>query len=1114
MLKRIFTLFVLTLLLAIPASASHLMGGEITWKCLGNGDFVFRMKLYRDCNGINGSTSATLTVHNHPTVSNIFLNLVSQTDISPVCNGMGPTITCSGAQSQSGWPSSLTPMPGAVEEFVYESVPTNLAGVPPPQGWIFTYSSCCRNSSITNIVNPGSAGFTLRAIMYPYNGQNTGTCYDSSPEFLESPRTIICTSYPFTYNHNAVDAELDSLAYSWAEPLDQMLTGTYNPPANPSLCGFTGGYSFNSPLPGPAQNPSNIPATINPNTGEISYTSFTPGNFVTAIKVEAWKCGQKVAEIFREIQVVLLACGSNSPPTVTPPFQDINGNYTLFADTVYAGQVATFNLAATDFQTLPNGNPQTLTMTATGNQFGAGFTSTTTGCLNPPCATLSPALPVSAPFGVTTSFNWQTDCNHVAWTNGCGVQSNTYNFVIRTQDDYCPAPAQNIATISITVLPLPTVLSPEVRCLAVAPNGDVTLTWAQPADTANTFNSYHIFTSTNPNGPYTPLDSIFTITQTSYTHTGAGGNAGQVYYTVHTRSGCNPIMPALDTVSTIFLNLTNNGNGTASLSWNNIGNPAPPTQSPWFRIWREHPAGTWTLIDSTQSLTYLDTIAVCNDWVNYRIEIADSIGCASVSNVTGSQFADNLVPATPVIDTVSVDANGNAVLGWQQNTSADVTGYIIYQYVNGVWTAIDTVWGLGVTAYQNANSNADQSSEQYSIAAVDSCGNLSSFSAVHHSIFVNYALDLCDATVSMSWNSYINMLPGLGGYNVYASQDGAPFQLLGSTAPGDTVFTHTGLQQFSTYCYYVVAYSSTNSETASSNSFCVYASVPQQPTFNYLKVASVDGPQAVKVEVYVDVAADVIRYDVYRSDDQGATFNLIGNVPAAPPQNIVTYWDYTAQTDQQSYYYKVMAVDSCGDNALISNVGRTIHLSAQANEGTTNTLYWNDYESWLGQVSTYTIYRSIDNSSLQPIATVPFSNAGQNVYTDDVSAYIHMLGRFSYYIEAVEGGGNPYTFTDTSYSNIAEVVQEHLLFIPNAFVPKGVNTTFLPSTGFIDLSEYELSVFDRWGGEIFKTNDPSLGWDGTFHNQKCPGGVYVYLLTIKTSKGQYIERKGTVTLIR
>lgn len=1113
--KRLSLFLFLISGISFRLSASHLMGGEITWTCQGSGQYIFQMKLYRDCNGVQGPATATLDVYNNPALTAINLNLVSQVDISPVCNAIGPSVTCANAQAQAGWPNSPTPVPGAVEEFIYQSAPVTLTGVPPAQGWIFAYSSCCRNTAITNINNSaGSLGFTLRAKMYAYNAQNTNPCFDSSPEFLESPKTIICTGYPFTYNHNAVDPELDSLAYSWADPLD---VTTAPPPAafNANTLPWVATFSFNSPMPGPALDPNNVPATINPVTGEISYTSFTQGNFVTCIKVEAWKCGQLVAEVYRDIQVVLLPCGNNTPPAVTPPF---NAN-TSYSTTVYAGQLVNFNLSATDFDFLPNGNPQTMTISATGQQFGAGFSNPNAGCLNPPCATLSPPPPVSGPFGVSTDFNWQTDCNHIYWTNQCFVQSNTYNFIIRTADDFCPAPAQTIATISITLLALPLVDSPEMHCVAVQANGDVTLTWEQPIDTAGTFNSYQIFTSTSASGPFTALDSIFNYAQTSYTHVGANANSGQVYYYVQTRSGCGGLVysPPLDTVSSIFLQVTNSNNQAALLSWNNISNPPPVSQYAWFHIFREYPTGIWTLLDSTQALTYVDSIQVCNNQINYRIEIGDSLGCVSVSNVDGDLFQDNITPLVPVLDSVSVTGAGTTDIGWEQSASTDVVGYVIYQFINGIWTAIDTTWGIGSTFYNNAISNAGQQSEQYVVAAFDSCGNICVFSSVHNTLFLNRALDICNATGKLWWNSYVNMPGGLGGYNIYASENSGPWMLVGTTPPGDTTFDHTNLTQFSTYCYYVQAYNATNTITSTSQEVCLFANVPQQPVFNYLRVATVAGQNLVNVIGYVDVAADVIRYDVYRADSITGTWVLIGNVPANPPNSLVVYTDNTPETNLQSYYYKMVAVDSCGVDAMTSNIGRTIFLQALANSEITNTLYWNDYESWLGGVLHYNIYRSIDGAwDPLPLATVPYSAAGDNEYIDDVQNYIGYVGKFAYQVQAVEGPGNLYAFTDTSMSNVAEVVQLPLVYVPNAFTPNGngLNDVFIPSTGFIDIVDYNFAVFNRWGEKIFETDDRNTGWDGKYKGHKCEPETYVWLLTFKTAYGQYIDRKGIVTLLR
>ena len=192
----------LLLLLAPTVKASHLMGGEITWDCLGSGEVRFTMKLYQDCRGFDLlNTNETMRVHNHPTLSNINMTLQSRIDISPVCAG-------------GGGPDCNANDPGAVEEFTYISDPINLGTtVPPAAGWAFTFDDCCRNGTITNIQNPGGTGMTIRSIMYAYNNQPGFPCYDSSPRFSEKPTAVTCMGFPQTYNHNGSDPELDELQF-------------------------------------------------------------------------------------------------------------------------------------------------------------------------------------------------------------------------------------------------------------------------------------------------------------------------------------------------------------------------------------------------------------------------------------------------------------------------------------------------------------------------------------------------------------------------------------------------------------------------------------------------------------------------------------------------------------------------------------------------------------------------------------------------------------------------------------------------------------------------------------------------------------------------------------
>ena len=88
------------------------------------------------------------------------------------------------------------------------------------------------------------------------------------------------------------------------------------------------------------------------------------------------------------------------------------------------------------------------------------------------------------------------------------------------------------------------------------------------------------------------------------------------------------------------------------------------------------------------------------------------------------------------------------------------------------------------------------------------------------------------------------------------------------------------------------------------------------------------------------------------------------------------------------------------------------------------------------------------------------------------------------------------------------------LYIPNSFSPNGdmINDIFKPEyTGFVEI---ELSIFDRWGENIFRTEELNGGWNGTYKNVNCELGVYTYKLSAKDISGKTLEKVGHVTLLR
>mgnify|MGYP003376584512 FL=1 len=66
------------------------------------------------------------------------------------------------------------------------------------------------------------------------------------------------------------------------------------------------------------------------------------------------------------------------------------------------------------------------------------------------------------------------------------------------------------------------------------------------------------------------------------------------------------------------------------------------------------------------------------------------------------------------------------------------------------------------------------------------------------------------------------------------------------------------------------------------------------------------------------------------------------------------------------------------------------------------------------------------------------------------------------------------------------------IFIPNTFTPNGDgrNDVWLPVGN--NIGEYEMYVFDRWGGVVFHSTDVNTGWDGTINGQQVPNEVYAF----------------------
>ncbi len=92
------------------------------------------------------------------------------------------------------------------------------------------------------------------------------------------------------------------------------------------------------------------------------------------------------------------------------------------------------------------------------------------------------------------------------------------------------------------------------------------------------------------------------------------------------------------------------------------------------------------------------------------------------------------------------------------------------------------------------------------------------------------------------------------------------------------------------------------------------------------------------------------------------------------------------------------------------------------------------------------------------------------------------------------------------------------VMVPNAFRPGGVNNIFRGYASNNDaINNYRMYIYNRWGQQLFLSEDIEQGWDGKVNGADAPGDVYVWIINYdveREGKTDRISYKGNVVLLR
>ncbi|MBS1624715.1 MAG: gliding motility-associated C-terminal domain-containing protein [Bacteroidetes bacterium] len=280
-MKKLLLLLTVTLCLSFFTRlyASHVMGADLEFSCIGPNQYRVTLTGYRDCTGIDMSGPQTISVSSAQCGVTTTLTLQQvgpAVDITPICYSQ--TSACHGGSGVG------------VEKYTFQGILNLPAGC--GNDWVLSWNMCCRNAAITTLSNPSSENFYIEAHL-----DNTVTTCDNSPVFSNDPVAVYCNNYPQFFNHGATDADGDSLYFYLMNSLN----------GQGSTVGYSGGHSGTNPMT------TSSGTNINSATGQLSFTPSQTQIAVLKVGVDEFRNGVKIGHIERDMQIIVTNC-NNSPP--------------------------------------------------------------------------------------------------------------------------------------------------------------------------------------------------------------------------------------------------------------------------------------------------------------------------------------------------------------------------------------------------------------------------------------------------------------------------------------------------------------------------------------------------------------------------------------------------------------------------------------------------------------------------------------------------------------------------------------------------------------------------------------------------------------------------------
>jgi gliding motility-associated-like protein len=319
---------------------------------------------------------------------------------------------------------------------------------------------------------------------------------------------------------------------------------------------------------------------------------------------------------------------------------------------------------------------------------------------------------------------------------------------------------------------------------------------------------------------------------------------------------------------------------------------------------------------------------------------------------------------------------------------------------------------------------------------------------------------------------------------------------------GDTTFIHTELNTFEYgHRYRVEIQSQSTAQTA------------QSATAASIHLGLIPGDNSVTLNMGADVPWANYRYHIYRKDPGASEFVEVG---------VSTFYLYTDSNlvNNELYCYRIKAIGSYyaddvpdplenwSQEACATPYDQTppcppvLSIEDDCITGV-NTLTWQNVAGCADDIRGYVVYYA---PTLLDSLTVIYTSYD----AEDTSFIFDGNERNNpasiagcYVVTAIDSlnlwpDGNFYS-NESAFSNVVCIDNCPEYSLPSIFSPNAdqLNDIFKPFP-YRYVKEIDLKIYNRWGGIVFETKDPAIGWDGKNKESEtlCTDGIYYYVIRV------------------